>query len=88
MSELQNASWGCVSAHEQPSVSQSTCRLPKTKTRLTRCWHSDRIVCKLKIAPLFPDDSNPIPISACVTDDAAEWENKKKEKKLGPPPGK
>lgn len=82
MSELQNASWGCVRAHEQPSVSRSTCRLPKTKSRLIRCWHSDRIVCKRRIPPLFPGDSNPLPISACVTDDAAE-EKKQKEGKEG-----
>lgn len=57
MSELQNASWGCVRAHEQPSVRRSTYRLLKTNSRLIRCWHSDHIVSKLEIAPLSPDDS-------------------------------
>lgn len=36
MSELQKASWGCVRAHEQPSVSWLTCRVLKINSRLTR----------------------------------------------------
>lgn len=51
MSELQNASCGCVRAHEQPSVSRSTCRLPKTNSRLIRCWYSDCIFSKLGSLP-------------------------------------
>lgn len=48
MSELQYASCGCVTAHEQPSVSWLTCRLLKTNSRLIRCWYTDCI------SPNFP----------------------------------
>lgn len=86
MSELQNASWGCVRAHEQPSVRRSTYRLLKTNSRVIRCWHSEYIVSKLEIAPLSPDDSKS-PRSPCgwrMTPWKKEKQKtrKKKKKKL------
>lgn len=52
MSELQNASCGCVRAHEQPSVSWLTCRLLKTNSRLIRCWYTDCISPNFFFSPL------------------------------------